>query len=45
MYGVAAYFNDTHKNNAFNVLDIFAKNFFSLFIYHKLQEISKKNNS
>ena len=42
MYGVAAYFNDTDKNNTINVLDIFSKNFFSLFIYHKLQKISEK---
>jgi hypothetical protein len=41
MYGVGACFNDTYKNNTFNVLDVFAKNFFSLFIYYKLQEISK----
>jgi hypothetical protein len=41
MYGIAAYMNDTYKNNMFNILDIFAKNFFSLFIYYKLQEVSK----
>jgi hypothetical protein len=41
LYGIAAYMNDTYKNNMFNILDIFAKNFFSLFIYYKLQEVSK----
>lgn len=44
MYGIGACFNDTDKNNTFNVLDIFAKNFFSLFIYYKLQEISKNKS-
>ena len=41
MYGIAACLNDTYKNNMFNILDIFSKNFFSLFIYYKLQDISK----
>jgi hypothetical protein len=45
MYGVGACFNDTYKNNTFNILDIFAKNFFSLFIYYKLQEISNSNSN
>ena len=42
MYGIGAYMNDTYKNNTFNILDIFAKNFFSLFIYYKLQSISNE---
>ena len=42
MYGIGAYFNDTYKNNTFNILDIFAKNFFSLFIYYKLKSISNE---
>ena len=42
MYGIAAYFNDTYKNNTFNILDIFSKNFFSLFIYYKLKSISNE---
>ena len=42
MYGIAACFNEKTKNNTFNILDIFSKNFFSLFIYYKLQTISKK---
>jgi len=41
MYGVAAWFNETYKNNTFNILDVFSKNFFSLFIAYKLQELSK----
>jgi len=43
LYGLGACLNDTYKNNMFNVLDIFAKNFFSLFVYNKLQSISKEN--
>jgi hypothetical protein len=39
MYGIAACFNETTKNNMFNILDIIAKNFFSLYIYNL---ISKK---
>jgi len=42
MYGVAAYMNDTYKNNMFNMLDIVAKNFFSLYIYYKLESVSIK---
>ena len=42
MYGIGAYFNDTYKNNTFNILDIFSKNFFSLFIYYKLKSISNE---
>jgi bacteriorhodopsin len=45
LYGVGACLNNTHKNNMFNVLDIFAKNFFSLFIYNKLESISKQNKN
>jgi len=44
MYGIAACLNDNHKNNMINILDIFSKNFFSLFIYYKLQEISKNGS-
>jgi len=42
MYGVAAYMNDTYKNNIFNMLDIVAKNFFSLYIYYKLESVAIK---
>jgi bacteriorhodopsin len=41
-YGIGACLNDTYKNNMFNILDIFAKNFFSLYIYNKLENISKE---
>jgi hypothetical protein len=40
MYGIGAYMDDTYKNNTFNILDLFAKNFFSLFIYYKLETLS-----
>jgi len=43
MYGVAAYMNDTYKNNMFNMLDIVSKNFFSLYIYYKLESVAIKN--
>jgi hypothetical protein len=42
LYGLGACFNDTHKNNMFNILDIFSKNFFSLYVYNKLQKISEQ---
>jgi bacteriorhodopsin len=42
MYGIAAYMNDVYKNNMINILDVFAKNFFSLFIYYKLEAVSLK---
>lgn len=42
LYGLGACFNDTRKNNMFNVLDIFSKNFFSLYIYNKIQKISEQ---
>ena len=39
MYGIAAIFSPHHKNNTFNILDIFAKNFFGLYLYYKAVEI------
>lgn len=38
LYGVAACFNDTTKNNMFNILDIISKNFFSLYIYNLISK-------
>ena len=35
LYGLAAIFSPHHKNNTFNILDIFAKNFFGLYLYYK----------
>jgi len=33
LYGVAAVFNFENKNTSYNILDIFAKNFFGIFLY------------
>ena len=41
LYGVAAIFSHHHKNNTFNILDIFAKNFFGLYLYYKAVEVHK----
>jgi hypothetical protein len=41
MYGVAAIFEPYYKNNMFNILDIFAKNFFGLYLYYIAKNISK----
>jgi bacteriorhodopsin len=45
LYGLFAVMNYTIKNTGYNILDIFAKNFFSLFIYYKLQSISNSNSN
>jgi hypothetical protein len=39
LYGVAATFSPINKNNAFNALDIFAKNFFGIYLYFKILSI------
>lgn len=39
LYGVAALLNPSHKNNMFNTLDIFAKNFFGLYLYYIAKNI------
>lgn len=39
IYGVAAIMTPYNKNNTFNILDIFAKNFFGLYLYFKAQSI------
>lgn len=44
LYGVAAMFSPYHKNNMFNTLDIFAKNFFGLFLYWRIVTISRELN-
>ena len=33
LYGVAALLGDKLKNISYNILDIFAKNFYGLFLY------------
>lgn len=44
-YGIAAVLGPYHKNNMFNVLDIFAKNFFGLYLYYIAKNISNENMS
>jgi len=47
LYGIAAMLNPVDKNNMFNILDIFAKNLFGLYLFYKAKNISnnyKKNN-
>lgn len=41
VYGIAAIFSPHHKNNVFNILDVFAKNFFGLYLYYKVVTIHK----
>lgn len=40
LYGVAALFNPITKNHMFNTLDIFAKNFFGIYLYYKAKNLS-----
>ena len=46
MYGVAYILPPTSKNNTFNILDLFAKNFFGVYLYFKIknQRSSKNDN-
>jgi bacteriorhodopsin len=37
LYGVAAVFDFELKNSAYNILDIFAKNFYGLFLYYVIK--------
>jgi hypothetical protein len=39
LYGIAAILKPYNKNNMFNILDIFAKNFFGLYLYYKARTI------
>ena len=41
LYGVAAMTDLKTKNISYNILDIIAKNFYGLFIYYKILQISK----
>ena len=40
LYGVAAILSPYQKNIMFNVLDIFAKNFFGLYLFYKINSLS-----
>lgn len=40
LYGVAAMMPGREKNISYNILDIFSKNFYGLFIYYKIRELN-----
>ena len=42
LYGVAAMMPKREKNISYNVLDIFSKNFYGLFIYYKIRQLDNK---
>lgn len=41
LYGIASLLSPSSKNTSYNILDIFAKNFFGLFVYYKIKNIQK----
>jgi bacteriorhodopsin len=42
-YGIAALsLSDELKNNAYNILDLFAKNFFGLYLYYRISNVNNK---
>jgi hypothetical protein len=41
LYGIAAIMSPYAKNTAYNILDIFAKNFFGLYLYYRISQIAK----
>jgi hypothetical protein len=45
MYGIAAILGPYQKNIMFNILDIFAKNFFGLYLYYKIIMISQSSTA
>lgn len=38
LYGIAAMFESKYKNFAYNILDIFSKNFYGLYITYRIYE-------
>jgi hypothetical protein len=42
IYGIAAIMSPYTKNNMYNILDIFAKNFFGLYLYYRIINSSAK---
>ena len=40
LYGIAPLMSPETKNNMFNILDLFAKNFFGLYLYYRIKNIS-----
>jgi hypothetical protein len=41
LYGIAALMSPHIKNNMFNILDIFAKNFFGVYLYYRIKNVSR----
>ncbi len=41
IYGIAALMSPHIKNNMFNILDIFAKNFFGVYLYYRIKNVSQ----
>ena len=41
LYGIAALMPHHTKNNMFNILDIFSKNFFGVYIYYRITKVSQ----
>ena len=40
LYGVGALFEPINKNNMFNILDLFSKNFFGIYLYYLIKKIN-----
>jgi len=36
-------YDPINKNNMFNILDLFSKNFFGIYLYYFIQNINNKN--
>jgi bacteriorhodopsin len=43
LYGFSAIMDPYIKNNMYNILDIFAKNFFGLYLYYRIRRISQES--
>lgn len=45
LYGIGAMLNPANKNNTFNILDIFAKNFFCVYLFYEIFKIYKNTKN
>jgi bacteriorhodopsin len=43
LYGGVALFDPINKNNMFNILDLFAKNFFGIYLYYLIQKVNNQH--
>ena len=41
LYGFAAFLDHNSKNISYNILDVFSKNFYGLYIFFKIRELAK----